>query len=354
MTEGRGTPTPKQQKEPDKRPPWGKRLWEWTEFGKKSGWNWLELLSALAIPVVLAVAGLYIEAQLDERQRKSDARRAQTEHQLEERRADDAALQAYLDQIGTLMLNKNLLESEPGDSAYTLAQARTSTAISRLDADHNRHVTRFLSDSGLSGQAGGESSISLFRKIDLSGADLSGADLSAADLSGATLNNVTLTDARLARADLRDAKLNKANLSYAFVFEARLRNAVVLAADLRHTDLSYSDLSGANLSSWANLIESTAKDEEERNKMKRIGANVVGAGNLSEAADLSGADLSAADLRRADLRDAVLIDANLSGARVSKEQLDQAYSLEGATMPNGQKYEDWLKSRGKDRENSGS
>ena len=84
------------------------------------------------------------------------------------------------------MLNKNLLESEPGDSAYTLAQARTSTALSRLDADHNRHVTRFLSDSGLSGQAGEESSISLFRQIDLSGADLSGADLSGADLSGAT------------------------------------------------------------------------------------------------------------------------------------------------------------------------
>jgi uncharacterized protein YjbI with pentapeptide repeats len=293
----------------------------------------------LAIPVVLAVAGLYFEAQLDERQRKSDARRAQTEHQLEERRADDAALQAYLDQIGTLMLNKNLLESEPGDSAYTLAQARTSTAISRLDADHNRHVTRFLSDSGLSGQAGEESSISLFRQIDLSGADLSGADL-----SGATLNNVTLTDAFLAGANLRDARLNKANLSYASVFEANLSNAVVLAANLRHTDLSYSDLSGANLSSWANFTESTARGEEERNKMKRIGANVVGAGNLSEAADLSGADLSGADLSGADLRDAVLIDANLSNARVSIEQLDQASSLEGATMPNGQKYEDWLKS----------
>src|SRR5215203_3812606 len=266
MAEGRSTPTPKQEKEPDKRPPWWKRLWEWTEFGKKSGWNWLELLSALAIPVVLAVAGLYFETQLDERQRKSDARRAQTEHQLEERRADDAALQAYLDQIGTLMLNKNLLESEPGDSAYTLAQARTSTAISRLDADHNRHVTRFLSDSGLSGQTGEESSISLFRQIDLSGADLSGANL-------------------------RDATLNKANLSYASVFEANLSNAVVHAANLRHTDLSYSNLSGANLSSWANLIESTAKDKEERNKMKRRGANVVGAGNLSEAADLSGANL---------------------------------------------------------------
>jgi uncharacterized protein YjbI with pentapeptide repeats len=47
---------------------------------------------------------------------------------------------------------------------------------------------------------------------------------------------------------------------------------------------------------------------------------------------LSGADLRGANLSRADL----------SGAkRISNEELEQeAESLEGATMPNGQKYED--------------
>src|SRR5215217_380298 len=42
---------------------WWKRLWDWTEFGKKTGWQWLELLSALAIPVVLAIAGYYFNTQ---------------------------------------------------------------------------------------------------------------------------------------------------------------------------------------------------------------------------------------------------------------------------------------------------
>jgi len=60
-------------------------------------------------------------------------------------------------------------------------------------------------------------------------------------------------------------------------------------------------------------------------------------------ADLSDADLSDADLRGADLSEA-------NG--VTNEQLSAAKSLEGATMPNGQKYEDWVKSRG--QENSGS
>ncbi len=72
---------------------------------------------------------------------------------------------------------------------------------------------------------------------------------------------------------------------------------------------------------------------------------------LSEAnlftADLNGAILSGADLSRANLREA---------DGWSEEHLAQAKSLEGATMPNGRKYEDWLKDRegsGKNGENGG-
>jgi uncharacterized protein YjbI with pentapeptide repeats len=56
-----------------------------------------------------------------------------------------------------------------------------------------------------------------------------------------------------------------------------------------------------------------------------------------------------------DLTDADLAGAILAGASVTKERLAQAKSLKGATMPNGQKYEDWLKSKGRreDGENSG-
>jgi multidrug efflux pump subunit AcrA (membrane-fusion protein) len=76
-------------------------------------------------------------------------------------------------------------------------------------------------------------------------------------------------------------------------------------------------------------------------------------------ADLSGADLSNAILTDADLGKAILSGADLSGAymsgadlsgaeRITNEELEQqASSLKGATMPNGQKYEDWLKSKGK-------
>jgi uncharacterized protein YjbI with pentapeptide repeats len=56
---------------------------------------------------------------------------------------------------------------------------------------------------------------------------------------------------------------------------------------------------------------------------------------------LSGADLSGADLSGADL----------TGAQgVTQKQLDQAAFLERATMPNGQKYEEWLKSKGNEED----
>jgi uncharacterized protein YjbI with pentapeptide repeats len=72
-------------------------------------------------------------------------------------------------------------------------------------------------------------------------------------------------------------------------------------------------------------------------------------------ADLSGADLSGADLRGTDLRGANLRGADLGAKGLSEKRLRAAKSLEGATMPDGQKYEDWLKSKGSgdDGENSG-
>ena len=90
-------------------------------------------------------------------------------------------------------------------------------------------------------------------------------------------------------------------------------------------------------------------------------------------ADLSKTNLQGADLREANLWSATLSEADLSGTDltgayrrfmgepkelITKEWLEkQTKSLEGATMPDGQLYEDWLKSEGRggeEGENSGS
>jgi uncharacterized protein YjbI with pentapeptide repeats len=74
----------------------------------------------------------------------------------------------------------------------------------------------------------------------------------------------------------------------------------------------------------------------------------LGGNDLSKKnapATLSGAQLEGADLHGAFLRHANLSGAKLAGIKgVTAEQLkQQARSLKGATMLNGQKYEDWLK-----------
>jgi uncharacterized protein YjbI with pentapeptide repeats len=247
--------------------------------------NWLPIVGALLVSLVIALGSWAITWQLEklENQRAQQAQklenqRAEAERELAEQRAQDEALQAYLDQMSQLILDKNLIEveqsdpvHEPGDPVHTLAQARTSTAILRLDAEHNESVTHFLINSGLAVRS--RDSARLLR----------GSTLSHAKLSGTHLSNADLGDAELSDADLSNALLDNADLV------AHLPNA---------------DLSGANLSR------------------------------------------------------AVLDDAILGGADgITNEELErQADSLEGADMPNGQTYEDWLKSelRKEDGKNEGS
>src|ERR671916_3395322 len=131
--------------------------------------GWLPIVGALLVSLVIALGIWAITWQLD----KLENQRANADRKLAEQRAQDEALQAYLDQMSQLMLERKLLEAEPGDPVHTLAQARTSTVILRLDAEHNESVTRFLITSGLSVRT--KDSVRLLRGSTLSHAKLSGA-----------------------------------------------------------------------------------------------------------------------------------------------------------------------------------
>jgi hypothetical protein len=114
------------------------------EFGGKPLWDWLQLL---IVPLVLAAIGFWFTASQDARQQQIEGQRAEAERELAEQRAQDEALQAYLDQMSQLILDWKLGEDEhcfTCHRAAPLAQARTSTVILRLDAEHNESVTRFL------------------------------------------------------------------------------------------------------------------------------------------------------------------------------------------------------------------
>jgi len=122
--------------------------------------------------------------------------RQQRERELEiaERRAQDDALQAYLDQMSEMLLpntdQPSLYKARPGYSLSSVARAQTLTVLSRLDGERKARVVQFLYESGLivpirpvldlqasSAQAG-------LGRTGLRGANLRGADLREADLGG--------------------------------------------------------------------------------------------------------------------------------------------------------------------------
>jgi uncharacterized protein YjbI with pentapeptide repeats len=204
----------------------------WTGFADKTLWEWLQLLGALAIPLVLAFAGFWFTSQ----QEKSG-------QLVEEQRAQDAALQAYLDQMGTLLLKEELRKSEEGSEVRTLARARTKTVLERLDSTRTAAVIEFLIEAELA-QLIGLSGTNL-SEVNLSGANLSSANLSDANLSGTTLIGATLIGADLSGANLSGAYLDDADLSGADLSGANLSDADLFGTDLFGADLSYADLSGA-------------------------------------------------------------------------------------------------------------
>jgi hypothetical protein len=126
-------------------------------------------------------------------------RNLRQQRDLDERRAQDDALQAYYKQMGDLVTEHHLKQKKPNADVAFLARAQTLTVLRRLDARRKGDLTLLLYGAGLIHK---DSSI-----VNLGGADLHDADLSGADLGAARLG-VT----RLSRANLRGTFLGSANL----------------------------------------------------------------------------------------------------------------------------------------------
>jgi hypothetical protein len=322
-------------------------------------WDWIKLL---VVPAVIAAGGLWFNSQQRDRELESA-----------ERRAQDEALQAYLDQMSDMLIpNKDqpsLYIERPGGSlsevilkgglirVREVARARTLTVLPRLDGTRKVHVVQFLYESGLIYK---ERILILYDESDRipvlekrhNIVSLEQADLREADLSHANLSGANLFDANLFYADLSEADLSGVDLRRAIPNYANLSGATLSGATLHEANLSEANLSGADLSEHTDLSRPLS------------GATLSGA-NLS-GANLSGANLSGTDLgEHTDLRlsntwrwvSRPLSGADLSGAKGwTDAQLRAARSLKGATMPDGQTlrgddnpdgptFEEWLQGR---------
>jgi hypothetical protein len=203
-----------------------KDFWpKWTGLSGKTLWDWLLLLSALAVPVVVGVASLWFTHQQDTRQ-----------EQIESQRSQDAALQAYLDNMSTLLIDEHgtqLRKLDPDEEVLDVIQARTETVFAVLDTKRQMSIVLFLARAQL-----------ILKDSPL--VSLEGVNLEGINLAGSNLSETSFEEANLRDAQLPDANLKGANFRYADLFGANLERA---------------NLEGANFTG-ARLVDATVTDEQ--------------------------------------------------------------------------------------------
>jgi uncharacterized protein YjbI with pentapeptide repeats len=266
---------------------WWKRFWKWTSFGNKSGWDWLDLL---IVSLALAVVGIWFSLAQQQRELKIQGKQAQ-----------DAIK----------------LEAQQAQAARELEAQRAENAVLQTYLDQ---MSQLMLEEDLLDSA--SSAVSLLARA----------------------RTVTVLSQLEANPNKDETAPNKNETPkeqvVEFLIEAELihsRNGEDPVISLEETDIRWVDLDNEDLHS-ANL----------KNAMMR-GTNLKGA-NL-EGADLEGAWLKDTSLKDTNLRGAKLKEtrfqrANLKGADVEISDLVEDAYLQGATMPSGQKYEEWRKSKG--------
>jgi uncharacterized protein YjbI with pentapeptide repeats len=274
------------RKKPDRKAePPSKRRIAWPRWTGFRGMTVRDWLELLIVPLVLVGIGLLFEMQQAERQQAIE----EQQHALEERRAE---------------AERELAVQRAQDEALQAYFDQMSALLLEKDlraSDEDSEV-RTLARAR---------TLTVLGRLDPSRKTAVMEFLVEAELvqraEGGREPIIRLSGANLIRTDLSEANLSGAYLSGVDMCEAYLNGA----------DLGEANLSGAYLCN----------------------------------AELRGADLRSAHLSGADLNGAYLREADLTHVEgVTNEELEQqAYSLQGATMPNGQKYKEWLK----DREGSG-
>ena len=123
--------------------------WGWAGFAGKTLWDWLNLLGVLAVPAVVGLATIWITERQGQTSEAANKQQHETDMQIAEDQQQEAALQTYFDKMSELLLEKRLRESEQNAEVRNIARARTLTVLRRLDAERNRSLLQFLSESGL-------------------------------------------------------------------------------------------------------------------------------------------------------------------------------------------------------------
>lgn len=195
----------------------------WMGFRSKTLWDWFALMS---FPVLLAT----VTFQLN-----------QGQLQVEQQRAQEEAVQSYIDRVSELILTSDDLTNDPRLKA--VIEARTEVTLNLVTGERAARILRFLM------------SLDLLDRLTF---DLRELNLSRAELKGIVLRNKTMESALFYGADLEDGDFSgsdfeEADLRYTDFKKANLQNVSFEEANLKGAELDYADLRGADLSEATGL-----------------------------------------------------------------------------------------------------
>lgn len=270
-------------------------LWSRSLPGGKTLWDWVNLLLAPLVVVIIMIVALQTLAAREQANATALEEQAAL---LDEVVAETGLLQSYIDEMSALMGNDDFpsLVARPlcltpmvmrGESAevesvedmtsaesVTVGRDSTAAAYDELTDERLASLIRYTSNNQL---------FDLYFDC-----ELESLTLTDADLSGVNFANVDLTE-----ADLSGSQFHRADLSLATLTSADLSGAEFFTATLDRANMQMADLSGASISTSSTLT----------------------------GADLSNSDLSNATITLATLRDVNLAFANLNGATIELSNL---------------------------------
>jgi uncharacterized protein YjbI with pentapeptide repeats len=189
----------------------------------KTAWDLLTLFMA---PALIVVATAVV---------------TEMQKQVEVRRAQEAAIQSYVDRISALVLQGTTVADR--DRTTAIGRAHTSAVLQLADRERAGRILVFLDELGL---------------IADYVTSLEGFDFTDADLKGLKLDGMDFEDSILLRADLEESSLiwvdfEVADLRGADLKRTAARNANFEGARLDGAELDFADLRGADLSLAAGL-----------------------------------------------------------------------------------------------------
>ena len=251
--------------------------------------------------------------------------------------------------VDALLRNSSFSSLDLTNANFTgadLTNARfDNTKLNNADMTRSITVRAIFTGSELSNAIffNASSRRTIFHQVVAINTSFSYAEMESAIFTGCICKNAHFRTAQLLGADFSRAQLNNANFTYAYLrrvnfTKARFDNTILHYARLQYADFSYTYLT--------NTVFEKAEVMQARfvaTKLEEIDFTNL---NMREV-DFSGAGLiltvlSYAKLDKAIFNKTVIVLTNFSfasmtGALITNDQLLNASSLRGATLPNGTK-----------------